>query len=97
VRAYTALLVCSLLAAAISLLVVPCQRSNCKAHTLRRCAWIRQHVMSVCCPPFVAGLPPATIHWWVPVKDVGPMLGLAAVVMLVDLLESTSIARALAR
>jgi hypothetical protein len=33
----------------------------------------------------------------VPVKDVGPMLTLAVIVMLVDLLESTSIARALAR
>jgi hypothetical protein len=37
------------------------------------------------------------VDQWVPVQDVGPMLTLAAIVMLVDLLESTSIARALAR
>jgi hypothetical protein len=43
------------------------------------------------------GLPPPTIHLWVPVKDIGGMMSLAVVVLLVDLLESTSIARALAR
>ncbi|WIA41485.1 hypothetical protein OEZ86_008861 [Tetradesmus obliquus] len=43
------------------------------------------------------GLPSPTIGWWAPVNNLGPMLGLSAVVMLVDLLESTSIARALAR
>jgi hypothetical protein len=43
------------------------------------------------------GLPQPTIGWWGPINNLGPMLGLSAVVMLVDLLESTSIARALAR
>eukprot|EP00879_Flechtneria_rotunda_P022739 GHRR01024015.1.p1 GENE.GHRR01024015.1~~GHRR01024015.1.p1 ORF type:complete len:617 (+),score=164.97 GHRR01024015.1:919-2769(+) len=43
------------------------------------------------------GLPPPTIGWWAPVSNTGAMIGLGAVVMLVDLLESTSIARALAR
>jgi hypothetical protein len=54
----------------------------------------------MCCllvllPP--PGLPQPTIGWWGPIHNLGPMLGLSAVVMLVDLLESTSIARALAR
>jgi sulfate transporter 4 len=40
-----------------------------------------------------AGLPPVTIKYWAPVKDVSGMMGLAIVVMIVDLLESTSIAR----
>eukprot|EP00775_Hariotina_reticulata_P008330 gene8330-8515_t len=43
------------------------------------------------------GLPSPTISWWVPIDDLGAMMRLAVVVMLVDLLESTSIARALAR
>lgn len=43
------------------------------------------------------GLPHPTVSWWLPVSDIGPMMRLAVVVMLVDLLESTSIARALAR
>ncbi|KAL6763066.1 proton/sulfate transporter [Haematococcus lacustris] len=43
------------------------------------------------------GLPPLSIHMWAPVEGVGPLLGLGVIVMLVDLLESTSIARALAR
>lgn len=51
---------------------------------------------SLTCMP-AAGLPPPSIHKWVPISNLGGMLGLAAVVMLVDLLESTSIARALAR
>ncbi|KAJ9521922.1 hypothetical protein QJQ45_024793, partial [Haematococcus lacustris] len=42
-------------------------------------------------------LPPLSIHMWAPVEGVGPLLGLGVIVMLVDLLESTSIARALAR
>ena len=45
----------------------------------------------------IAGLPHPTVTWWIPVHDVGPMMTLAVIVMLVDLLESTSIARALAR
>jgi sulfate transporter 4 len=40
-----------------------------------------------------AGLPPVTIQYWAPVKNVSGMMGLAIVVMIVDLLESTSIAR----
>ncbi|KAI8466625.1 MAG: proton/sulfate transporter [Monoraphidium minutum] len=44
-----------------------------------------------------AGLPPFTAATWAPIENVGDMMGLALVVMVVDLLESTSIARALAR
>ncbi|GBF98588.1 sulfate transporter [Raphidocelis subcapitata] len=44
-----------------------------------------------------AGLPPVTIKQWAPIPDISRMMGLAIVVMVVDLLESTSIARALAR
>lgn len=44
-----------------------------------------------------AGLPHPTINKWSPIEGVGPLMGLALVVMVVDLLESTSIARALAR
>ena len=44
------------------------------------------------------GLPPFTAGKWAPVTpDPGSLVGLAVVVTLVDLLESTSIARALAR
>lgn len=92
-----ALLIRSLSAAPLLLCVGPCQHSKLQ----RACQKVRwgsaRQFLSVPCPFCRAGLPPPTIHWWVPVKDVGPMLGLAAVVMLVDLLESTSIARALAR
>lgn len=42
------------------------------------------------------GLPPVTASWWLPLHDAGRLAPLAAVVMLVDLLESTSIARMLA-
>lgn len=44
-----------------------------------------------------AGMPPVTITKWVPIEDIGSLLPLAVVVMCIDLLESTSIARALAR
>ena len=40
-----------------------------------------------------AGLPPLTVGQWAPIPDVSGMMGLALVVMVVDLLESTSIAR----
>lgn len=44
------------------------------------------------------GLPPFSANKWVPVtQDPASLLGLAVIVTLVDLLESTSIARALAR
>jgi sulfate transporter 4 len=42
------------------------------------------------------GLPPLTVNKWAPIDDLGGLMPLALVVMLVDLLESTSIARALA-
>ncbi|KXZ46976.1 hypothetical protein GPECTOR_39g470 [Gonium pectorale] len=42
------------------------------------------------------GLPPPTVGWWTPMPDFLKLLPIAIVVMLVDLLESTSIARALA-
>lgn len=43
--------------------------------------------------PPTPGLPPFTAKLWAPIPDVGGMMGLALVVMVVDLLESTSIAR----
>lgn len=44
------------------------------------------------------GLPPVSVSLWAaPIPNLGALLGLACVVTLVDLLESTSIARALAR
>ncbi|GFR50731.1 hypothetical protein Agub_g12988 [Astrephomene gubernaculifera] len=42
------------------------------------------------------GLPAPTVGWWSPMPDFLDLLPIAVVVMLVDLLESTSIARALA-
>lgn len=42
------------------------------------------------------GLPSPTISWWSPMNEFKDLLPIAIVVMLVDLLESTSIARALA-
>ncbi len=44
-------------------------------------------------PPPRSGLPPVTIQQWVPVQNLGTLLPLAFLVMAVDLLESTSIAR----
>jgi sulfate transporter 4 len=44
-----------------------------------------------------AGMPPVTVGRWAPIDGVGALMALALVVMVVDLLESTSIARALAR
>lgn len=44
----------------------------------------------------VAGLPAVTVGWWSPFHDFQKLAPLAVVVMVVDLLESTSIARALA-
>ncbi|GFR48515.1 hypothetical protein Agub_g10409, partial [Astrephomene gubernaculifera] len=43
------------------------------------------------------GLPTPTISWWLPMPEINKLFPTAIVVMLVDLLESTSIARALAR
>jgi MFS superfamily sulfate permease-like transporter len=43
-----------------------------------------------------AGLPHPTVGMWMPMDDFSKLAPLAVVVMLVDLLESTSIARALA-
>lgn len=51
------------------------------------------------CPPCYftcAGLPSPTVSWWLPMEDAARLAPLALVVMVVDLLESTSIARALA-
>uniref|UniRef100_A0A383W800 STAS domain-containing protein n=1 Tax=Tetradesmus obliquus TaxID=3088 RepID=A0A383W800_TETOB len=43
------------------------------------------------------GLPPVSIQDWVPIGNIGQLLPLAFIVLAVDMLESTSIARALAR
>ncbi|KAG2497041.1 hypothetical protein HYH03_005043 [Edaphochlamys debaryana] len=43
-----------------------------------------------------AGLPTPTVGWWAPMPDFVDLIPIAIVVMVVDLLESTSIARALA-
>lgn len=42
------------------------------------------------------GLPHPTVSYWMPMEDAASLAPLALVVMVVDLLESTSIARALA-
>lgn len=42
------------------------------------------------------GLPPCTISWWAPMDKFSDLLPIAAIVMIVDLMESTSIARAVA-
>ncbi|KAF8060559.1 SULTR2 [Scenedesmus sp. PABB004] len=44
-----------------------------------------------------SGLPPVSIGLWAPISNLGKLLPLAFIVMAVDMLESTSIARALAR
>jgi sulfate transporter 4 len=43
------------------------------------------------------GLPPFTANLWAPVMHIDKLLPLAFIIMAVDMLESTSIARALAR
>jgi MFS superfamily sulfate permease-like transporter len=43
------------------------------------------------------GLPPVSVQDWVPIGNISQLLPLAFIVMAVDMLESTSIARALAR
>eukprot|EP00201_Polytomella_parva_P011035 CAMPEP_0175054308 /NCGR_PEP_ID=MMETSP0052_2-20121109/9431_1 /TAXON_ID=51329 ORGANISM="Polytomella parva, Strain SAG 63-3" /NCGR_SAMPLE_ID=MMETSP0052_2 /ASSEMBLY_ACC=CAM_ASM_000194 /LENGTH=690 /DNA_ID=CAMNT_0016318985 /DNA_START=40 /DNA_END=2112 /DNA_ORIENTATION=+ len=42
------------------------------------------------------GLPKPTVSWWTPMDNLGEIFATAIIVMLVDLLESTSIARTLA-
>jgi len=42
------------------------------------------------------GLPKPTVSWWTPMDNIGGLFSTAIVIMLVDLLESTSIARTLA-
>lgn len=49
-----------------------------------------------CCVHTHTGLPRPTVSWWLPLDNFRELAPLALVVMLVDLLESTSIARALA-
>lgn len=46
-----------------------------------------------------AGLPPFTGSWWTPMDDpsASDLLRIAATIMFVDLLQSTCIARAMAR
>ncbi|KAG2489555.1 hypothetical protein HYH03_012006 [Edaphochlamys debaryana] len=47
--------------------------------------------------PIKKGLPGPTVQWWFPMPEISTLFPTAIIVMLVDLLESTSIARALAR
>lgn len=42
------------------------------------------------------GLPGCTIGWWSPIPQVGKKFGYAVIICLIDLLESISIAKALA-
>lgn len=42
------------------------------------------------------GLPGCTIGWWSPIPQVGRKFGYAVIICLIDLLESISIAKALA-
>ena len=43
------------------------------------------------------GMPPFSANQWAPISNIDKLLPLAFIVMAVDMLESTSIARALAR
>jgi MFS superfamily sulfate permease-like transporter len=43
------------------------------------------------------GMPPFSANQWAPITNIDKLLPLAFIVMAVDMLESTSIARALAR
>ncbi len=42
------------------------------------------------------GLPGSTLGWWSPIPQAGKKLGYAVIICLIDLLESISIAKALA-
>ena len=42
------------------------------------------------------GLPKETVSWWFPMPDFGRQIGLAVIVCMIDVLESISIAKALA-
>lgn len=42
------------------------------------------------------GLPGSTIGWWAPIPQIGKKLGYAVIICLIDVLESISIAKALA-
>lgn len=44
-----------------------------------------------------AGLPPVTVTDWFPMKHTSTLLGTAFIVFIVDFMESTSIAKAMAR
>lgn len=47
-------------------------------------------------PACVQGLPHETVTWWFPMPDFSRQIGLAVIVCLIDVLESISIAKALA-
>ncbi len=42
------------------------------------------------------GLPKETVSWWFPMPEFGRQIGLAIIVCMIDVLESISIAKALA-
>ena len=48
------------------------------------------------CPP-PAGLPDFTAGWWLPLYNVGRQMTLSVIICLIDICESISIAKALAR
>jgi MFS superfamily sulfate permease-like transporter len=46
--------------------------------------------------PHPSGLPPFTVNQWFPIYNISPLIKLAIIVWIIDLLESTCIARELA-
>ncbi len=67
----------------------------------RRCLW--QTLPGLACPslcphnPALAGLPDFTGTWWLPLYNVGRQMTLSVIICLVDICESISIAKAMAR
>ena len=55
--------------------------------------FFRNTRMHVC----TQGLPHETVTWWFPMPDFSRQIGLAVIVCLIDVLESISIAKALAQ
>ena len=55
-------------------------------------------MVALCLTPALlpAGLPPLTINQWFPIYNISPLIKLAIIVWIIDLLESTCIARELA-
>jgi MFS superfamily sulfate permease-like transporter len=69
------------------------------AHCCCRCPYFKPtwaRLSSTTCPAPPAGLPPFTANQWFPIYNISPLIKLAIIVWIIDLLESTCIARELA-